>query len=111
MAGDATLTALIPHRQGLLPSVRAVIEHLAVPGKRRSASSLDDPDHPSKQTAGESPPFCIWLTIHFVALNIRHSGMPASRSPSSTRCMLLLKAAVPIDGLKVCKVVFGQSLR
>jgi DNA-binding transcriptional LysR family regulator len=33
MAGDATLTALIPYRQDLLPSVRAVIEHLAIPGK------------------------------------------------------------------------------
>jgi DNA-binding transcriptional LysR family regulator len=29
MAGDSTLTALIPYRQGLLPSVRAFIEHLA----------------------------------------------------------------------------------
>jgi DNA-binding transcriptional LysR family regulator len=28
-AGDSTLTALIPYRQGLLPSVRAFIEHLA----------------------------------------------------------------------------------
>jgi DNA-binding transcriptional LysR family regulator len=30
IAGDATLTALIPYRQGPLPSVRAFIEHLAV---------------------------------------------------------------------------------
>ena len=30
IAGDATLTVLIPFRQGLLPSVRAFIEHLAV---------------------------------------------------------------------------------
>src|SRR5215471_209644 len=30
IAGDSTLTALIPYRQGLLPSVRAFIEHLAV---------------------------------------------------------------------------------
>ncbi|UPG94458.1 LysR substrate-binding domain-containing protein [Luteibacter aegosomatissinici] len=29
LAGDATLTALIPHRQGLLPSVRAFIDFLA----------------------------------------------------------------------------------
>jgi DNA-binding transcriptional LysR family regulator len=29
IAGDSTLTALIPYRQGLLPSVRAFIEHLA----------------------------------------------------------------------------------
>ena len=28
IAGDSTLTALIPYRQGLLPSVRAFIEHL-----------------------------------------------------------------------------------
>ena len=28
-AGDSTLTALIPYRQGLLPSVRVFIEHLA----------------------------------------------------------------------------------
>jgi DNA-binding transcriptional LysR family regulator len=28
-AGDSTLTALIPYRKGLLPSVRAFIEHLA----------------------------------------------------------------------------------
>jgi DNA-binding transcriptional LysR family regulator len=28
-AGDSTLTALIPYRQGLLPSVRAFIDHLA----------------------------------------------------------------------------------
>jgi DNA-binding transcriptional LysR family regulator len=30
LAGDSTLTALLPYRQGLLPSVRAFIEHLAV---------------------------------------------------------------------------------
>jgi DNA-binding transcriptional LysR family regulator len=30
LAGDSTLTALLPFRQGLLPSVRAFIEHLAV---------------------------------------------------------------------------------
>jgi DNA-binding transcriptional LysR family regulator len=29
IAGDSTLTVLIPYRQGLLPSVRAFIEHLA----------------------------------------------------------------------------------
>lgn len=29
IAGDSTLTALMPYRQGLLPSVRAFIEHLA----------------------------------------------------------------------------------
>lgn len=29
IAGDSTLSALIPYRQGLLPSVRAFIEHLA----------------------------------------------------------------------------------
>jgi hypothetical protein len=29
IAGDSTLTALIPYPQGLLPSVRAFIEHLA----------------------------------------------------------------------------------
>ena len=29
LAGDSTITALIPHRQGLLPSVRAFIDHLA----------------------------------------------------------------------------------
>jgi DNA-binding transcriptional LysR family regulator len=28
-AGDSTLTALMPHRQGLLPSVRAFVDHLA----------------------------------------------------------------------------------
>ena len=28
-AGDSTLTALLPYRQGLLPSVRAFVEHLA----------------------------------------------------------------------------------
>jgi DNA-binding transcriptional LysR family regulator len=30
LAGDSTLTALLPYRQGLLPSVRTFIEHLAV---------------------------------------------------------------------------------
>jgi DNA-binding transcriptional LysR family regulator len=30
IAGDSTLTALMPYRQGLLPSVRAFVEHLAV---------------------------------------------------------------------------------
>ena len=29
LAGDSTLTALIPYRQGLLPSVRAFVDHLA----------------------------------------------------------------------------------
>jgi DNA-binding transcriptional LysR family regulator len=29
LAGDSTLTALIPYRQGLLPSVRVFIDHLA----------------------------------------------------------------------------------
>ncbi len=29
LAGDSTITALIPHRQGPLPSVRAFIDHLA----------------------------------------------------------------------------------
>jgi DNA-binding transcriptional LysR family regulator len=29
IAGDSTLTALMPYRQGLLPSVRAFVEHLA----------------------------------------------------------------------------------
>jgi DNA-binding transcriptional LysR family regulator len=28
-AGDSTLTALMPYRRGLLPSVRAFVEHLA----------------------------------------------------------------------------------
>jgi DNA-binding transcriptional LysR family regulator len=28
-AGDSTLTALMPHRQGLLPSVRAFVDQLA----------------------------------------------------------------------------------
>lgn len=30
IAGDATITALIPYRQGLLPSVRAFLDHLAI---------------------------------------------------------------------------------
>lgn len=30
LAGDSTLTALLPYRQGLLPSVRAFIDHLVV---------------------------------------------------------------------------------
>jgi DNA-binding transcriptional LysR family regulator len=30
LAGDSTITALIPYRQGLLPSVRVFIDHLAV---------------------------------------------------------------------------------
>jgi DNA-binding transcriptional LysR family regulator len=30
LAGDSTLSALLPYRQGLLPSVRAFVEHLAV---------------------------------------------------------------------------------
>ena len=30
VAGDSTITALIPHRQGLLPSVRAFIDHLTI---------------------------------------------------------------------------------
>jgi DNA-binding transcriptional LysR family regulator len=29
LAGDSTITALIPYRQGLLPSVRAFLDHLA----------------------------------------------------------------------------------
>ena len=29
LAGDSTITALIPYRQGLLPSVRVFIDHLA----------------------------------------------------------------------------------
>ena len=29
IAGDSTLTALVPYRQGLLPSVRAFLDHLA----------------------------------------------------------------------------------
>jgi hypothetical protein len=29
IADDSTLTALMPYRQGLLPSVRAFVEHLA----------------------------------------------------------------------------------
>jgi hypothetical protein len=29
IAGDSTLTALMPYRQGPLPSVRAFIDHLA----------------------------------------------------------------------------------
>lgn len=28
LAGDSTLTALIPYRRGLLPSVRAFVDHL-----------------------------------------------------------------------------------
>jgi DNA-binding transcriptional LysR family regulator len=30
LAGDSTITALIPYRQGLLPSVRAFLDHLAM---------------------------------------------------------------------------------
>jgi DNA-binding transcriptional LysR family regulator len=30
LAGDSTITALLPYRQGLLPSVRAVLDHLAI---------------------------------------------------------------------------------
>jgi DNA-binding transcriptional LysR family regulator len=29
LAGDSTITALIPYRQGLLPSIRVFIDHLA----------------------------------------------------------------------------------
>jgi DNA-binding transcriptional LysR family regulator len=29
LAGESTITALIPYRQGLLPSVRVFIDHLA----------------------------------------------------------------------------------
>jgi DNA-binding transcriptional LysR family regulator len=29
IAGDSTIAALIPYRQGLLPSVRAFLDHLA----------------------------------------------------------------------------------
>ena len=29
LAGDSTITALIPYRRGLLPSVRVFIDHLA----------------------------------------------------------------------------------
>jgi DNA-binding transcriptional LysR family regulator len=35
IAGDATITALIPYRKGLLPSVRAFLEHLAAEFPRR----------------------------------------------------------------------------
>ena len=30
IAGDSTITALLPYRQGLLPSVRAFLDHIAV---------------------------------------------------------------------------------
>jgi DNA-binding transcriptional LysR family regulator len=30
LAGDSTITALIPYRQGLLPSIRVFVDHLAV---------------------------------------------------------------------------------
>jgi hypothetical protein len=30
LADNSTITALIPYRHGLLPSVRAFVEHLAV---------------------------------------------------------------------------------
>jgi DNA-binding transcriptional LysR family regulator len=30
LAGDSTITALVPYRQGLLPSVRAFLDHLAI---------------------------------------------------------------------------------
>jgi hypothetical protein len=29
LAGDSTITALIPYRRGLLPSVRVFIDHLS----------------------------------------------------------------------------------
>jgi hypothetical protein len=29
LAGDSTITALTPYRQGLLPSVRVFLDHLA----------------------------------------------------------------------------------
>ena len=35
LAGDSTLTALIPYRQGLLPSVRAFLDHLAAEFPKR----------------------------------------------------------------------------
>jgi len=38
IAGDATLTALVPYRQGLLPSVRAFIAHLALEFLKRGSS-------------------------------------------------------------------------
>lgn len=35
LAGDSTITALIPYRQGLLPSVRAFLDHLAAEFPKR----------------------------------------------------------------------------
>ena len=43
LAGDSTLTALIPYRQGLLPSVRAFLDHLAAEFPKSRA----DVDRPS----------------------------------------------------------------
>ena len=37
LAGDSTITALIPYRQGLLPSVRVFIDHLAAEFPKWSA--------------------------------------------------------------------------
>jgi DNA-binding transcriptional LysR family regulator len=34
LAGDSTITALIPYRQGLLPSVRVFIDHMAADSRR-----------------------------------------------------------------------------
>ena len=36
LAGDSTITALIPYIQGLLPSARVFIDHLAVSSRKRS---------------------------------------------------------------------------
>jgi DNA-binding transcriptional LysR family regulator len=43
LAGDSTITALIPYRRGLLPSVRAFIDHLSaeLPKKALTADRLD----------------------------------------------------------------------
>ncbi|WXA85260.1 LysR substrate-binding domain-containing protein [Pendulispora rubella] len=40
LAGEATLTALIPYRQGLLPSVRALLESVSGPRSRSPAFQL-----------------------------------------------------------------------
>ena len=42
IAADVTLTALIPYRQALLPSVRAFIEHLAVEFPKAGSSNSSD---------------------------------------------------------------------
>src|SRR5450432_151353 len=75
------------------------------------------PTEPSFQTGFSSFWPSIWRMHRKVNTRVvlrtssRHSGSPASRSPSSTLCILLLNAAVPIDGSNVFKVVFGHSLR